>query len=1084
MEPPPKIVTDRLFLKGKVEWLRDRQKNGELDSLGREALAEGSFRLALQPDTPVTEGLDLLQRAVRLDGANPKFAYHLARLYFLHDEFVLAARWLEWAHRLCPTSHRIWCHISLLQRELNRKYYGNPDFEADCLKERSDKITAAIRNGQDNLDPVLLDFQPSPSREAQKKSAKSPDLPEEESLNPSSPLADTAASPKSPRLARRFLGAQRCRWDGVRDLSLEQVLEGSPSQRNLRQILPVLQQLAEDASRQPFGPARLAILAAELLVCGYHPEVVRQLRRQVPLSNPSRSLELLDLICSLFEAREDDLPGLLASALGQGLLPPLLAACIHQRRLLWRPLEFRSLVTYRNARNLLKEASPAVARGEELKEALLEGANEYARKLRQVVQRLVPEKPQPVMVAGFLDEKTEKPDEAEALRLFEALETATGQLQNLKNEALDFLKQKLEPLSKQSEGDARTRALTDRQKFTEIQDSLKRAEEYGRQQLDTLAKIITSAGSQVHSDFGKRKDDCKQELTRLGNPGSFRPILRRIDNKLAAPDSPETSEAAPSPELLDILRNIQQFLPGCHATTQENEEPPPPGPESPPPPEGLAEPPALDTDGSAANGLAPLRQALEETETALAKLFQEAYATFAPYSPELRTSPPIQALWRSVRAQEAETRYRLGHQQEARRIWTSLLQEDRLDAGLLKNLAVCSVAEGDLNYGLVAWPAYAEMLYFLDIVSGSPRPRAQSRCDFHRAFGNAHAPAFLWEKLDHNWGNRIDELAMLSFCARPIRVRNFVEQKFLEFLNAKLSFTSPPLLLGVARTEGEQARRHSLDTLLAFTEEVTPLLPPRVQQAFRHLAERHFQQAYEACASARRLTGAKDPNYAAEEKLHLQLLKDFLELKFKLVRASRQNKELVKYMTSVDFFSQLVRLDRIPIGLSHDLLRPVAGSLGLNVETAVDLMERGFCQGILSDLLEFVFTAGDNSMDQTRRDSQYRLLVSQWVKHPALENYLDAIDDGPQRFYPPEVGQAVSEQAIDPSIITNAIAVLFAWHERYVELTTPAVHLAHLLIRAERNEEAIAVLRRCCDHAFHQPRVEEIKRRLQQLTSH
>ena len=116
-------------LRERLEHLTELHKAGELDEKGLEALVECSFRLAVHPDTPAPEAIQLLRGCVRLDGTNPKYGYHLARLYFVHGELDQAKAWLRLAFRLCPTSHRIWAHICLLQWKLQAEWEDDNEQE-------------------------------------------------------------------------------------------------------------------------------------------------------------------------------------------------------------------------------------------------------------------------------------------------------------------------------------------------------------------------------------------------------------------------------------------------------------------------------------------------------------------------------------------------------------------------------------------------------------------------------------------------------------------------------------------------------------------------------------------------------------------------------------------------------------------------------------------------------------------------------------------------------------------------------------------------------------------------------------------
>ena len=107
MAASPPLETDPRTLRAKLRAL-EAARAPRSTNVRLEALAEACFRIALHPGTAPVEAIQLLQRAAACDPANPKPAYHLARLYFVHDELGMAGQWLQRAFLLCPTSHRIW----------------------------------------------------------------------------------------------------------------------------------------------------------------------------------------------------------------------------------------------------------------------------------------------------------------------------------------------------------------------------------------------------------------------------------------------------------------------------------------------------------------------------------------------------------------------------------------------------------------------------------------------------------------------------------------------------------------------------------------------------------------------------------------------------------------------------------------------------------------------------------------------------------------------------------------------------------------------------------------------------------------
>ena len=1072
----PSLLREPTKLRQRLEELLEQRRTRGSDPSASEALAEGSFRLALHPDTSVVESLGLLRRSVRLDGSNPKYAYHLARMYFLSGRLQLAADWLTHAYRLCPTSHRIWCHFSLLQRELNRLFKGNPKYEPDALRKRSDAIAGLIKAGEDQLDPALLDCQPPVRVQDERKDA-----------NQAHPVlektADGATATASLTPIRRFLRPQQCRWRGIDDLNFEHLLEANPSQRNQKKLHPLLAGKAAAAKSGAKASTRFAVLAIEWLICGYPVATVRRLMQEYSLGPNTPSLQLLDLVCTFYEAELATLPVLLSEALAGRCLPPLLAALVHQRRLLWRPLEFRQARSYRQARRFLAEAAQTSITDEESRRDQAAKAEEHVSHLQRALQLLNIEQPKPL--SDFVEIASRSLDHATAWERFLHLEKAASALSAFKDETFKFLKDELSPTAENTADDTEfSRARADFKTVNEIIEILERAGETGNRLLTDLAEAVTSQGSDhVPENFIQRREECSKHLIALKAFGNFRRRLSKVEVRLKAlgehfqeliqPPSADLSRLLG--EIQTIHREISQEItddliaPEAEAdllvkTSEDmlSTQGMPATTETP-----MMNPGADKDVDREFFGLAALQVALKDVDIAIAKMFADALATFTPYAPGDRCQPALRELRTAIQARQAETVFRLGHYRQACRLWNSMLGEDRLAAAVLKNIAVCDTRGPELGDCLTSWSSYVEMLYFFDLVASTPRPYARIRADFHRSFGNAYAPAFLNKKLDKDWDRSIDDLALLSFCASPGRVRNFVDHKILEFINAKLDFTSPPLLLGVSRAEGEGSRTQACEIMNAFLEEMASLLPARVRIAFVGLVKRHLENALKACSSAVRLTVRKDPHYAEELPRQEDMLKEFCQLKVKLVRAVQQNRELGRHLTSVAFLQELGRLDRIPLGLSEEMLLPIALSFGMEkTETLENLIKDNLCRQVIRSLLDFIFSPATSPEDETLHLRQYRCLVNQWVHHPALEDFRDLIDD-PQPFYPVEIERAFSNEVPDP----EAVEILYGWQRRYPELTGPTRLLAILLNRENKFNDAVVVLDQAIAQGFHAEKV-------------
>jgi tetratricopeptide (TPR) repeat protein len=284
-------------------WPRYEQ-GGPLTDLELEALVEASFRLGVHPETGVATALALLARAHRLDPANPKHPYHIGLIYLRHGRLKMAEKWLAAAAALSPTNHRIWAHVSIVQRGLDDLRSGSADYDGDH-RRRAEEILTAIREGRDDLDP--------------------------------------AARPPLRRPGE-------CRWPGVLDLGVEDQLRGRTAERTRDVLAGELAAIARSASRRRGGTAAFAVLAVQWMVYGYPPATIRRLAGDLA-DGDGPAARLLNLVCELFEIDETELPARLARCLAEHSLPDLLVAMIHRGRLFRRPLRLPDVGAYTAAKN-------------------------------------------------------------------------------------------------------------------------------------------------------------------------------------------------------------------------------------------------------------------------------------------------------------------------------------------------------------------------------------------------------------------------------------------------------------------------------------------------------------------------------------------------------------------------------------------------------------------------------------------------------------------------------------------------------------------------------------------------------------
>jgi len=305
------------------------------------------------------------------------------------------------------------------------------------------------------------------------------------------------------------------------------------------------------------------------------------------------------------------------------------------------------------------------------------------------------------------------------------------------------------------------------------------------------------------------------------------------------------------------------------------------------------------------------------------RLFDDALASFEPYSSDLSQWPPLRALRALVRARYAETRYRLGQHQEARRLWCQMQREDPGRPAIAKNIAVAGATGPDRAAHTASWRAYTETIYTRTILSGSLRTHATERSQLHQAFAGASAPRSL--TADQSDTEEEDEAAVAAFLTSRYRLRSFTRHSLLAFLTDKLDLDAATLLLGVARTDDDEARSAAQAAMLEFVTDASSPLPQRIRDAYVRLASDRVKAAFTYSDAAEQRTQAKEP--AKELDRHLQWLQSVCELKLRLSRLVRSHLHVVSKLDTLAFADDLTLLDRIPVATSPDLLSRVRHKL-------------------------------------------------------------------------------------------------------------------------------------------------------------
>jgi hypothetical protein len=696
--------------------------------------------------------------------------------------------------------------------------------------------------------------------------------------------------------------------------------------------------------------------------------------------------------------------------------------------------------------------------------------------LRALVETIAPQ--QVAAPEGPLDANA-------AAARFAVLEQAAVELGQIRDAGFAFLKEELTPRLEGAESDEGLAQIRgDREAVEALVAALKRAGDEGGQRLAALqAEMAHLDSRQLASDFEVRREACGKNFTALTALANFQKVLKRQEKQLAALAQrfPAATVLPPSPSIKLLLQRVVAALPlmptnapgqASQAAKEQSEKSDDAAAKQLPPPIVAAQ-----ATVPGVSGVAGLRQAIRHLESEVERLFRAAHATFEPYPAWCRLLPPLQALEASVAAREAETYYRLGQTTRARRIWTQLLRRDSMQEALLRNLAVCDTLEGDGARSLTSWRRYLEVLYQRAVLAGHPAERAAQRAQLHRVLGRSLATPSLCAKMENEWSQKIDAPALLTFLCSPGRVRGYIDHLLLEYLNSRFEFRSPAILLGIKRTETERLRAPAAEAMRTFLQAAGKLLPDRVRESFVVLAREAVEDAARQCESKQRMRLNRQANYADEERRQIEILMQIVEFRLKLVIAFQKNTDLVKHLTSVEFLDHLDRLGEIPLGQSPELLKIAGNSLGLEEEMLGEL-SKILRHTIVGGIMRFLLAPTEDDAERPVRERQYRKLVGEWVKSPALAGEVKLIEDT-SPFLPDEVLPALQSEAPAQAVIDQ----LKRWSADYPACGGLSRILAQMLIVQESFDEAEAVVQRAREHAFYPPGLAQLNRLQNQLNA-
>jgi tetratricopeptide (TPR) repeat protein len=537
----------------------------ELSEVEWEAQLEACFRLAVHPDTPFLESVELLKKCIRHDGSNPKFVYHLARVYFVHRKLEEASHWLTTACRLGPTSHRVWAHACLLHWELNESYRDPKRFEPDSLRKRGREIAEILRSGKEPTRAELASFTPKESlaeKERRERVGTSSRPTELQSHGPQNNSADGEWFH-----VQRILNPGVLRWTGVKDLVVENALRGQAGTRLVKQIAPLMQEIADDSRRRKGGLAAFAILAVEWLICGLPPATIRRLLADLELIETERelpSLQLLDSVCKIYETSDSELLGRLVELAATGRLPSLLGTIIHRRKALWKPLGFSGVATYRQGRRLL--GTSRSTRCDERPENVEQMAVELAGRLEKMLGEFNPEPPATLedWVPTSSRASTHSLEPAEAVAELSVLETLCKRLMELRKIATQLLPEVVMPgLQSSDSTDAFARGVADKAVIDAAFETIRQLSETTKAKLGEIAIVTqTAKRTELPANLAERIESIGRSLDDIAKPGAFAKKLRRAQRLVDGGNVIVTSE--PSTPITTFLAEVEALVTPIH----------------------------------------------------------------------------------------------------------------------------------------------------------------------------------------------------------------------------------------------------------------------------------------------------------------------------------------------------------------------------------------------------------------------------------------------------------------------------------------------------------------------------------------
>lgn len=898
----------------------------------------------------------------------------------------------------------------------------------------------------------------------------------------------------------RISDNNKCRWTGVYDITIENLLNGETSKYirdNAQKLLEGSDESLNYLELIENHDSRISafvIIAVEWLIQGYSPAAIKRFILKMQKFSDTPYFKFLFIVIGLFEIPENELPEKLALHLKNNEIPLLLASVIHRNRLLGKEISFPAINKYKAARKLLKGYSNEIEQ-DSTQDINVKEIKEYIEKITNSLVSLWTS-----TVTSFEDQIPEK----EIVKLDNAI--IESLLTRLNNTTEKFIKLKEhctvlvnDLLSFKVENDADYSLL--KINYSRLQDYAKLQIGYATLGLEKIefihkqisllekpefeidihkiinilkneslislklaianakVKSIDKKFNQLSQNFKEEPIEPSEKYSKIKSEAETE--INHIKKIFGQVSNSGKSEPYEKNEDLTQNRSTDINSDGEESNVQDHKE------TINPYSEHIER---IKTKTSPLNGKDGLSQMMEIVEEELNIFVHQKLALFDFYSEKHRAELPFKNLKIYFLSQCAELYYRLGFFREAGKLWSQIISIDPLHLCSYKNIAVSDTLNvPDFSYSLLSWKKYLEILYGSDIILKNIVTHADQRIIFHRNYASAFSYG-ISEKMNRD--KKFNMVYTSNFFTGISSFLEFLHHKLLEYLNIRINFNSPTLVLGVPLNADKETKWKGMNAMIDFVEFTSTFLPDKISDDFKEQCISLIKNAYEESLKEENLSLTKNPCYPDEEKELFELIKKSYSLKYNLLDTFNK---CISKISDIGFVFHIDTLNFVTNGISEEYIINVTGTMKFD-PSWIKVLNNLSAQ-ITYKILESIFKGNnvknddDEQISYEPRYDLYKKIESFASNKKLLYSHispyskiLKQIDD-PQQFYPDEILEVIQHE--NPS--EKCINVTKEWIEKYPSITGPVRYLLN-----SKPDLALLFLNDSISYGLYKPSVNQL----------